>query len=138
MDYTVQGIAKSRTRLSHFHFQRHFEKYAHQRFGLANPHQGPGLKLSLAPILCLLTQTWCGPAWQIMPLVSRGTVTLDFSFNGTDLFPCHHSVAFIKIQAQNMSIGGNGELLRSYTCSQKELRFTGFSNESQTQANSKK
>ena len=38
MDYTVHGIAKSRTRLSHFHFQRHFEKYAHQRFRLANTY----------------------------------------------------------------------------------------------------
>lgn len=55
-----------------------------------------------------------------MPLVSRGAVTSDSSFNGTDLSPWYHSVAFIKIQAQNMSIGGNDtrELLCSYTYSQ--------------------
>lgn len=54
-----------------------------------------------------------------MPLVSRGAVTSDSSFNGTDLSPWYHSVAFIKIQAQNTSIGGNTrELLCSYTYSQ--------------------
>lgn len=44
--------------------------------------------LSPGSCFCLLTKTWCsfcGFAWYVMPLISRGIVIVNFSFNGIGL-----------------------------------------------------